>query len=178
MTQITQLACACGQVRLHVQNAPIVNAECLCDSCRRAGARLQALPGAPPVLEANGGTRFVLYRKDRVQVIAGVDRLKEFRLTPEAKTRRVVAACCNTPVFLEFEAGHWLSLYGHLWPEGTLPPLDMRTMASDLADASVLADDVPNYKRQSFRFFAKLLGAWIAMGFRSPKIAVNGEIHA
>jgi hypothetical protein len=25
-------------------------------------------------------------------------------------------------------------------------------------------------------FVAKLLGAWIAMGFRSPKIAVNGEL--
>lgn len=178
MTQITSLACACGQVRLQAQKAPIVSTECLCNSCRQAGARLQALPGAPQVLEANGGTRFVLYRKDRVNVIAGADRLREFRLTPEAKTRRVVAACCNTPVFLEFEAGHWLSLYGGLWQEGTLPPLEMRTMTSDLADASVLADDVPNCKRQSVSFFVKLLGAWIAMGFRSPKIAVNGEIHA
>ena len=106
-------------------------------------------------------------------------RLKEFRLTPTSKTRRVVATCCNTPVFAEFHGGHWLSLFGCLWPKGTLPPLELRTMTGDLADASVLPNDVPNGKRQSFAFYAKLLGAWIAMGFKVPKITfVNGEIHA
>lgn len=178
MTQITQLACACGQVRLEAEKAPIVSTECHCSSCRAAGARLQALPAAPPVLETNGGTRFVLYRKDRIRFLEGADLLKEFRLTAESKTRRVVATCCNTPVFLEFQSGHWLSLYGCLWPEDTLPPLELRTMTSDLADGAALDDDVPNGKRQSLSFFARLLGAWIAMGFRTPKIAVvNGKIH-
>lgn len=178
MTQITRLACACGQVHIEVEKAPIVSAECHCNSCRSAGEKLQALPDAPPVLEANGGTRFILYRKDRVRFTKGADLLKEFRLTPQSKTRRVVASCCNTPVFLELENGHWLSLYGHLWPEGKLPPLELRTMTSDLPDASLLSNDVPNGKRQSLSFFAKLLGAWVAMGFKSPKITVNGEINA
>jgi hypothetical protein len=179
MTQITHLACACGQVHLEVERAPIVSTECHCNSCRAAGARLQSLPAAPPVLKTNGGTHFVLYRKDRIRFLKGAERLKEFRLAPAAKTRRVVATCCNTPVFLEFQGGHWLSLYGGLWPEGKLPPLDLRTMTSDRPDGSALSDDVPNGKRQSVSFFAKLLGAWIAMGFRSPKITVvNGEIHA
>jgi hypothetical protein len=178
MTHVTPLACACGQVGLEVERAPIVTAECHCNSCRAAGTRLQTLSGAPPVLEANGGTRFVLYRKDRVRFLDGVERLAALRLTPEAKTRRVVATCCNTPVFLEFENGHRLSLYGCLWPEGTRPPLELRTMTSDLPDSAVLPDDVPNAKQQSFSFFAKLLGAWIAMGFRSPKITVGqGETH-
>ncbi|MGH6837701.1 MAG: GFA family protein [Methylocella sp.] len=178
MTQITQLACACGQVHIEAEGAPIVNAECHCNSCRAAGARLQTLPAALPFLETNGGTRFVLYRKDRIRFLKGAELLKEFRLKPTAKTRRVVATCCNTPVFLEFLNGHWLSLYGCLWPEGTLPPLDLRTMTSDLPDFPALADDVPNAKRQSVSFFAKLLGAWIAMGFKIPKITVvNGEIH-
>ena len=119
-----------------------------------------------------------MYRKDRVRFLKGTDRLKAFRLTPTSTTRRAVATCCNTPVFLEFHGGHWLSLYGCLWPKGTLPPLELRTMTSDLPDASVLTNDVPNGKRQSLWFYAKLLGAWIAMGFKVPKIAVNGEIHA
>jgi hypothetical protein len=140
---------------------------------------LQALPAAVPVLEGSGATRFVLYRKDRVRFGAGTGHLKEFRLSPEAKTRRVVATCCNTPVFLEFHGGHWLSLYGRLWPTGTLPPLDLRTMVVDLPPGTTLPDDVPNNKRQSASFFARLLGAWIAMGFRSPKVGfVNGEIRA
>lgn len=178
MTQITQLACACGQVHIEVEKAPIVSAECHCNSCRAAGERLQSLPAAPPVLRENGGTHFVLYRKDRVRFTKGADLLKEFRLTRQSKTRRVVASCCNTPVFLELENGHWLSLYAGLWPKGTLPPLELRTMTSDLADASVLSNDVPNGKRQSLSFFAKLFGAWAAMGFKSPKITVNGEINA
>lgn len=108
----------------------------------------------------------------------GADHLKEFRLAPRAGTRRVVACCCNTPVFLEFKGGHWLSLYAGLWPEGTLPPLELRTMTADLPDASVLPNDVPNLKQQSLGFYWRLFRAWVAMGFRSPKIAVNGEIHA
>ena len=178
MTRTTQLGCVCGQVNLEVEGAPIVSAECYCNSCRAAGARIQTLPATPPFLDTNGGTRFVLYRKDRVRFREGTDHLKEFRLTPEAKTRRVVATCCNTPVFLEFSNGHWLSLYGCLWPAGTVPPLELRTMTSDLPAGTVLPNDVPNGKRQSVSFFVKLLGAWIAMGFRSPKIAVvKGELH-
>ncbi|NVJ21986.1 hypothetical protein HUW62_12235 [Myxococcus sp. AM011] len=178
MTQTNRLACACGQVHLEVKGAPIVNAECCCNSCRAAGARIQTLPSAPTFLEASGATRFVLYRKDRVRLLQGTDHLKEFHLTPEAKTRRVVATCCNTPVFLEFKNGHWLSLYGCLWPSGTLPPLEMRTMTADLPAGVVLPEDVPNARQQSFSFFARLLSAWVAMGFRSPKIAcVNGALQ-
>ncbi len=47
MTQTTQLACACGRVHLEVDRAPIVSTECHCNSCRAAGAKLQALPAAP-----------------------------------------------------------------------------------------------------------------------------------
>jgi hypothetical protein len=179
MTQSNQLHCACGQVRLEVDRAPIVATECYCNSCRAAGTRLERLPAAQPILGKDGGTRFVLYRKDRIRFVAGTDRLRQFRLNPHAKTRRVVATCCNTPIFLEFHNGHWLSLYGGLWQDAALPPIELRTMTSDLPDAAVLPHDIANGKRQSLSFFAKLLGAWIAMGFRSPKITcVEGEIHA
>lgn len=178
MTQTTLLTCACGQVHLEAEKAPIVSAECHCNSCRAAGAKLESLPAASPVLETNGGTRFILYRKDRVRFPKGAEWLKEFRLTPLSKTRRVVATCCNAPVFLDFQHGHWLSLYAGLWPKDKRPPLELRTMTSDLPDPSVLSNDVPNGKRQTLSFFAKLLGAWIAMGFKIPKItAVNGQIQ-
>jgi hypothetical protein len=175
MNQITKLACTCGEMQLHVEKAPIISAECHCNSCRAAGARLQTL-GAASVLKANGGTHFVLYRKDRIRFLKGAELLKAFHLTPQATTRRVVATCCNTPVFLEFKGGHWLSLYAGLWPKGTLPPLDLRTMTSDRPEGSALDDAVPSGKRQTLSFYAKLLGAWIAMGFRAPKIVVSGEI--
>lgn len=175
MTQTSRVGCACGLVRIEIEKAPIVSAECHCESCRTAGAKLRDRGAAMTLLEENGGTRFVLYRKDRVRIEADAGLLRAFRLTAASKTRRILAACCDTPLFLEFQGGHWLSLYGRLWPEGSLPPLDLRTMTSDLPDASILPDDVPNGKRQSLSFFAKLLGAWIAMGFRSPKVAVGHE---
>ncbi|MET0386918.1 MAG: hypothetical protein ABW321_13210 [Polyangiales bacterium] len=172
-TQHTQLACRCGSVELALDKAPILSAECHCTSCRTAGEALQALPGMQPLLEPNGGTGFVLYRKDRIQFVKGAALLKEHRLTTRSKTRRVVASCCNTPVFLEFESGHWLSLYSRLWPEQARPAIELRTMTMDRTDTSALANDVPNAKRQSLSFFAKLLRAWVAMGFRVPKIPVG-----
>lgn len=176
-TMQTVIHCACGRVPLEVVRAPIISVECYCSSCRAAADKLQGLSDAPTILEGHGGTRFVLYRKDRVRFLKGDEYLKEFRLSPKATTRRVVATCCNTPVFLEFNGGHWLSLYGGLWPEGTLPPLEIRTMTSDLQDASILSGDVPKFKRQSISFIAKLFGAWVAMGFRNPKIATYGGFN-
>jgi hypothetical protein len=176
MNQITKLACRCGAVHIDVEKAPIISTECHCNSCRAAAARLQVLGVPTPVQNANGGTPFVLYRKDRVRFAQGAEHLKAFRLAPQATTRRVIATCCNTPVFLEFKGGHWLSLYARLWPTGTLPPLDLRTMTSDLPQGAVLGDDVPSGTRQTLGFYAKLLGAWIAMGFRVPKIAVSGDV--
>lgn len=178
MSSIRSLACACGRLALEVAGPPIASVECCCDSCREAGARLARLPGAQPLLGAHGATRFVLQRKDRVRFVRGAQQLRQFRLAPGAGTRRVVAACCNTPVFMEFKGGHWLSLYGGLWRDGALPPLQMRTMTGDLQDPSALPDDVPNLRRQSLSFYAKLMKAWIAMGFRVPKIAVAGDLHA
>ncbi|WP_407351153.1 GFA family protein [Luteimonas sp. R10] len=178
MSLVQHLACACGEVELTAEKAPIASVECYCDSCRAAGLRLQRLPGAPPVLGGHGGTRYVLHRKDRIRFAGGRERMKAFRLSPDAGSRRIVAGCCHTPLFLEFKGGHWLSLYGGLWPAGTLPPLQMRTMTGDLADPSALPDDVPNLRRQSGPFFLALLKAWIAMGFRSPRIPVEGDIDA
>lgn len=177
MEQTQTLSCQCGQVRIEAQSSPITSTECHCNSCREAAVRLCALPAAPAFQAPNGGTRFVLYRKDRVRFVAGHEQLREFRLAPGAGTRRVVATCCSTPVFLEFAGGHWLSLYGCLWPTASLPRLEERTMTGDLDDKSRLTDEVPNQKRQSIAFFVKLLRAWVAMGFHSPKITVQGSIH-
>ena len=52
----------------------------------------------------------------------------------------------------------------------------MRTMASDLPVGATLPDDIPNAKNQSLGFFAKLFGAWVAMGFRNPKTPNTGKI--
>lgn len=174
----TTIGCACGRTLLEASGAPIVVTECLCDSCRAAAARLAALPGAVDMLTAHGATPCAEYRKDRIRIVSGAEHLAEFRLSADAGTRRVVATCCNTPVFLELKGAHWLSVYLHLWPSQARPKVQMRTMVGDLADASRLPDDLPNLKSQSLSFYAKLLSAWIAMGLRNPKIEVKEKLDA
>ncbi len=68
------------------------------------------LPGAKNVLTPYGATPFAEYRKDRVSILSGAEHLREFRLSADAGSRRVVAPCCNTPVFLEMKGAHWLSM--------------------------------------------------------------------
>jgi len=178
MSQSMTIGCACGHTRLKVQGAPILVSECLCDSCRAAAARLARLPGGSDILTAYGATPSAEYRKDRIEIVAGADSLSEFRLKPGAGSRRIVATCCNTPVFLEMKGAHWLSLYLHLWPEEARPKPELRTMTGDLPDASALPADIPNLKTHTMSFYAKLLGAWIAMGFRNPTITTAGTIDA
>jgi hypothetical protein len=138
---------------------------------------LEALPGAPKIVEPNGTTQMILYRKDRVHFDRGTELLREHRLTPQSATRRVVAICCNTPIFLEFTKGHWLNLYGRLWSPEARPRIEMRTMTRDALPGANLSNDIPNPKRQTFSFFVKLLSAWLAMRFSVPKITfVKGKI--
>jgi len=178
MSETTEISCACGQTRLELKGDPILVSECLCNSCRVAAVRLAALPGAKNVLTSYGATPCAEYRKDRVRILSGTEHLREFRLSADAGSRRVVATCCNTPIFLEMKGAHWLSVYLHLWPDGVRPNAEMRTMAGDLPDASNLPDDIPNLKSHTVSFYAKLLGAWVGMGFRNPKIEVSGKIDA
>lgn len=178
MSQRMMIGCACGQTRLEVEGEPILVSECLCDSCRAAAARLAKLPGARSALTCYGATPSAEYRKDRIRFVSGAESLREFRLAPDAGSRRVVATCCNTPVFLEMKGAHWLSLYSHLWPEDARPKATLRTMTGDLPDASALPADIPNLKSHTISFYAKLLTSWIAMGFRNPKITTAGTVDA
>lgn len=178
MNKISHPQCRCGAVEMEVKGGPIMSTECLCTSCRKAADLFESLPDAPRLRAATGGTRTEMYRKDRVRCLKGAANLREHRLNDKTKTRRVVATCCNTPIFLDFTDGHWIDLYGLLWPEDSLPPLEMRTMAGDLeTPVAALPDDVPNHKTHSAGFFLRLLRAWVAMGFRRPKIDyVNGAL--
>ena len=171
MNQISYPRCRCGAVEMEVEGRPIMSTECLCTSCGTAAELFESLPDAPRLRAATGGTRTEMYRKDRVRCLKGAANLREHRLNGKTKTRRVVATCCNTPIFLDFTDGHWIDLYGLLWPKNRLPPLEMRTMVGDMdAPASTLPGDVPNHKTHSAGFFLRLIWDWAAMGFRRPKI--------
>jgi hypothetical protein len=165
---IRKVRCACGGVEYEAIGAPIASAICYCASCQEAGRALERLPAAPPALEADGGTAVLLYRKDRVRCVQGQGRLKEYRLKPESPTRRLVATCCNTAMFLDFTRGHWLSMYRRRFPPDA-PAIEMRVMTRERRASVALPDDMPNHPGYSARFIVKVLAAWIAMRFRTPK---------
>ncbi len=148
--QVRTANCVCGRVELEAVGKPIVSAACYCASCQDAGRYLQALPGAPSLLEADGGTGVVLFRKDRVVCVRGRDLLAEHRLAPGSMTRRVVATCCNSAMFLDFTKGHWVTVYKERIPADERPPLEMRA--------------------HSGRFMWRLLSSWAMAGFRIPEI--------
>lgn len=167
----TSAHCGCGKVELQIVGAPILRAICYCASCQEAGRRYHAVRGAGSVLAEDGGTDYVLYRKDRVRCVQGGDLLEERRLKPDSPTRRMYARCCNTAMFLDFTKGHWLTVYrGRL--RNDIPPATMRMMTAERPEGVVLPDDMANYPGHSGKFMLKLLRAWLAMGFR--RSAING----
>lgn len=153
-SQGRSVSCGCGAVTLEVTGPPIITTTCRCSSCQKAGRLLEALPGAAPILDASGGTSCVLYRKDRVRCERGAEHLREHRLDPGSPTRRVVAACCNTAMFLDFTRGHWLTIY--------------RDRIEGFEGGET------ERRRSSLAFVLRLLAAWAAMGFRSPEITYVG----
>jgi hypothetical protein len=163
-------SCSCGKVQFNLMGAPIMRVACYCTSCRTAGLSFAEAFGSPSVVADDGGTDVVLYRKDRVVLISGGDHLDERRLTPASPTRRMVAACCGTPMVMEFTKGHWLNFYSDRLPEA-IPALDMRVMTEDKLAGAALPHDVPVYATRPAGFMWKLVSAWMAMGFRRPKLA-------
>ena len=153
-----------------------MTASCYCMSCQEAGRRFEELASAPPALNPEGGTDYVLYRKDRVHSVTGPEFLEEHRLKPDSPTRRVVATCCNSAMFLDFTKGHWLTIYRDRFPTDA-PPLQMRLMTAERRAGVELAGDLPNYAGHAGVFMWKLVTAWIAMGLRRPEITLGKAVR-
>jgi hypothetical protein len=163
--RISRVECRCGKVGFQASGEPIMTVTCHCESCLQAAMQMKALPGAADVANGEGGTDYVMLRKDRLCCTRGEDLLRAHRLKPDAPTRRVLAKCCNSPMFLEFKGGHWLSVYRDR--VDAPPPIELRTMAGDRS----FADAIPAYRTHSVSFMWRLFKAWAAMGFRVPTVA-------
>ena len=108
----TTLQCACGKVEIAAVGAPILTVACHCQDCWDGGRRIEALPEAPRIVDADGGTGYVLYRKDRISSVRGAELLQSHKLKAQSITNRVVASCCNSGLYVNFDRGpHWVSVY-------------------------------------------------------------------
>ncbi len=163
MNQIVRCSsCVCGRVRCEAVGPPILVAVCYCESCQAGGRRIEALPGAAPVLDPDGGTPYLTYRDDRFHCVAGADRLVGYRNSERAPTQRLVASCCNTGMYLKFGPGHWVSAYRTRFAPDA-PLIQMRTQTRYRRAAAALPNDAPSYRGFPSRLFLKLLAARIAM---------------
>lgn len=163
------IVCACEAVCLETIDRPMMSVICHCTSCRTAGREFDARSTVAPIVDAAGGTPVVLWRKDRVRCVRGSERLIAHRLKPESPSRRIVASCCETPMFSDFTKGFRVSIYRARVPDAPAP--SMRVMTADaLEDAAFPDDGVPRFRDRPGKFFVKLITTWAAMGFRRPRL--------
>lgn len=159
------VTCRCGKVEVAFRGAPILGSTCHCDDCQAAARQLEALPGAEAITDAADGTPYLLYRRDRMDIVRGGDLLVAHKLKPESPTSRMFTRCCNSAMMVQFDSGpHWVSAYRMRMAPGA-PPIEMRLQTRFAPAGVVLPDDVPSYSFAPARFVLKLIGARIAMLF-------------
>ena len=158
-------SCSCGKVELKALGAPMVSNVCYCDDCQRGGRQIEALPNAGPVRDPDGGTAYILYRKDRIECSNGAEFLKNYKIKESSVTNRVVATCCNSAMFMNFDKGpFWVSAYRARF-QGERPPLQMRICTKFKPDDANLPSDVPSYRGYPLRLIAKFLASGTTMLF-------------
>ena len=89
-------------VQCRAVGKPILSAVCYCDNCQEGARQIEALPNATGFRDADGGTPYLTYRDDRFSCTTGEDLLVDYRIREHAPTRRVVASCCNSAMFLKY----------------------------------------------------------------------------
>ena len=154
--------CSCGRVEYQTTGRPIVIPVCFCNDCQAGSQQLEALPGAGSVRDPDGGTAYVVYRKDRVQCARGAELLQSHKLRDGSATSRVAASCCSSSMLMRFDdARHWVPVY-RARLVGAVPDAEMR-ICTRSAPGSLHSSDVPSYPGFPIKLFARLLAARIAM---------------
>lgn len=157
------LRCQCGAVECLAQGAPIGTAVCYCDDCQAAAAQIEALPGAAPVMDPDGGTALCLFRANRFTVRRGAEQLAAHKLRPDSITNRMVATCCNSAMFLSFDKGpHWVSTLRNRFAAGQ-PPIQFRHMTKYRTSTLPYPDAVTTHRKFPPRFLGMVLRDWVAL---------------
>jgi len=136
---------------------------CYCDDCQKGAEQIEALPNAGAVREDDGGTAYILYRKDRIACAKGTELLRRYKLKEASITNRMVASCCNSAMFVNFDRGpHWVSAYRARF-HGKPPPLQFRICTKFKPESTLLSDDVPSHPGYPPALAVKLLASRVAM---------------
>ena len=156
-------SCACGRVQCQAIGAPIVSVVCYCDDCQEGARNIEALPNAARFRDADGGSPLLVYRDDRFKCLSGEELLVGYKIKENAPTRRMVASCCNSAMFLKFAPGFWISAYRARFEGDDLPPIEMRNQIKHRQADTALPTDAPGYPGFPMRLFAKIISARVSM---------------
>jgi hypothetical protein len=157
--------CSCGAVKLTASTRPIVASVCYCDDCQAAARQIATLAGSSNVADADGGTEYFLFRKDRFSCSEGAEHLRPFRLKDTSATRRMIASCCDSAMYMAFDdSRHWVSAYRARFV-GDVPPLEMRICTKSRTSNEPLDSSIPSYTGYPPSMMVRLLGSRLAMLF-------------
>ena len=150
-------SCACGQVIVRLDGPHIYCTACHCDDCQAAAHELEKLPTPEPVMDRCGGTPYVLHRRDRYAILQGSERLEPSKLRQDSPTKRMVARCCNSPMFVAFDnAQHWISVFRSRIDRGA-PKLQSRIAPKFSEHPEALPNDVPAFKTFPIQLVMRIL---------------------
>jgi len=163
--------CSCGGVEYEATGRPIVSFICFCTDCQTGSKQLEALPGAGSVRDCDGGTAYVVYRKDRIRCARGAELLDHHKLRADTVTSRVTARCCNDPMVMWFEgARHWVPVYRARIADAPVAEMRVCTNSApagfpppNLPSSDLSSSDIPSYAGFPIKLLAKLLAARLAM---------------
>jgi len=155
--------CVCGRVAVEAIGAPIASVICYCDDCQEGARQIRSLPNGVCIEDPDGGTAYLVYRKDRITCPKGASLLRLHKIRENSATNRVIATCCNSAMFVSFDDGrHWVDLYRSRC-EGDVLPVQMRVCTKFKPGGRTIPIDVPQYSRYSMSFLVKLVLAKAAM---------------
>jgi len=159
-------SCQCGKVQCQSVGRPILSGVCYCDDCQAGTASVEMLDGAAKVSDEDGGNHYLTYRDDRFSCVKGAELLQAHQITPDAPTKRMVASCCNTAMFLKFSKGHWTSAYAKRFGNYA-PAVEMRTQTQFRKSILPMPDNAPSYRTFGIKLFWRLFTSRLAMLFSS-----------
>ena len=157
--------CSCGSVEIEALGTPITSVVCYCDTCQKGSRQIDTLGNAHPVLGQDGGTAYILYRKDRIKYSKGAEFLKACKLDEKSTTSRVVSTCCNSAMIMRFDdAKHWVPIYRARFQDD-MPPLQWRICTKYKPENASIPADIPSSAMYPAGFMGKLLTSRLAMLF-------------
>ena len=160
--------CRCGAVEIGAWSDPILVTACYSDDCQAASERLAASGNSAPLAGADGGTEFMVFRRDRIACVRGAESLHAMRLRDATKTRRMIAGCCTTPMYVGFDDKRpWVSALRAGFGAGA-PPVEMRICTRFRRPEHKAEDGVPEHPGYPAAMILRVVAVWPRMLFSRP----------